>query len=424
MKAMLALARVEIILFLSNRRALIMSLVAPILIAAFFGALFGGAGKPNKVPVAVVDQDNSAVSMKLTKSMMEDSSFTVMPLDETAAIEQVRKGKQQAAVVIPKGFGDEAAKALFRPDVPKPRIAIHYDPSQSATLAMVKGLLTQYAMQAVSAEAFSSNVDMITPNRHAVEADTTMDNGLKKSLLTIYDGMLGVQQVNRSHSGSGMQGGLSLPFETADQEVTSGRDKKYNNYSHSFGGMGVQFILMMGIELGMGVLLMRRQGIWQRLRAAPISRAQLLGSRVLSGTVVASMMMSGIFAAGIVFFGVRVEGSWLGFAGIIVSFAVMAATFGLLIAALGRTPEATRPVALIATLLMVMIGGAWVPTFMFPQWIQNVALFIPTRWAVDGFDSMTWRGLGLNSALLPIAVMLGFSAVFTLIAVKSFRWQE
>ena len=33
--------------------------------------------------------------------------------------------------------------------------------------------------------------------------------------------------------------------------------------------MGVQFILFLGIEIGIGVLLAQRSGIWQRTLAAP-----------------------------------------------------------------------------------------------------------------------------------------------------------
>ena len=89
-----------------------------------------------------------------------------------------------------------------------------------------------------------------------------------------------------------------------------------------------------------------------------------------------------------------------------------------------RSPEATRGLAILATLLLVMLGGAWVPSFIFPQWLQTVSLFVPTRWAIDGLDAMTWRGLGFDAAVLPVAVMLGFSAVFGALAVARFEWEE
>jgi ABC-2 type transport system permease protein len=71
-----------------------------------------------------------------------------------------------------------------------------------------------------------------------------------------------------------------------------------------------------------------------------------------------------------------------------------------------------------------MLGGAWVPAFIFPEWLQTVSLAVPTRWAVDALDAMTWRGQPFAEALLPSAVMLGFSVAFGLIAIWRFRWEE
>jgi ABC-2 type transport system permease protein len=101
----------------------------------------------------------------------------------------------------------------------------------------------------------------------------------------------------------------------------------------------------------------------------------------------------------------------------------MTAAFGLLIAALGKTVEATRGYAVMATLIMVMLGGSWVPTMFFPRWMQKLTVVIPTRWAMDGLDGMTWRGLGLSEALLPIAALLLFTLLFGALAVMSFRWE-
>jgi ABC-2 type transport system permease protein len=155
-----------------------------------------------------------------------------------------------------------------------------------------------------------------------------------------------------------------------------------------------------------------------------LSRRFLLGSQVVSGAITAALLFAAIFAAGILFFHVRIEGSVAGFVGLIFAFACLTASFGLFIAALGRTPEATRGLAIFATLVMVMLGGAWVPAFIFPPWLQTASLVMPTRWAVDGFDAVTWRGLGFDAAWPPIAVMLGFSVLFTLIAAWRFDWDE
>ena len=62
------------------------------------------------------------------------------------------------------------------------------------------------------------------------------------------------------------------------------------------------------------------------------------------------------------------------------------------------------------------------PAFIFPGWLQRLSLWVPTRWAVDGFDAMTWRAQPFEAALAPAAVMLGWSLLFVLIAVWRFDW--
>jgi ABC-2 type transport system permease protein len=187
--------------------------------------------------------------------------------------------------------------------------------------------------------------------------------------------------------------------------------------------MSVQFILVAGINLGVSMLLDRQRGVWKRLRAAPFSKTFVLGARTLSGALIAFLTLAIVFAAAVVLFGVRVQGSVVGFVGVLLGIAFMSSTFGLLIAALGKTPEATRGISIFATLIMVMLGGAWVPAFLFPAWLQKATLVVPARWAVDGIEAMTWRGLPLSAAVPVIAALFGFALLFEVLALARFRWE-
>ena len=378
LSAFRALVRKDLVLYFSNRRALIMSIAAPIVIAAFFGSIFGGGddAKPSRIPIAFVDRDASTLSQAIAASVKADPAFDVKVLDEPAAIALAREGKVRAAVVLPAGFGEAAPRALLGGSA-KPTIAVHFDPSQATAMPLVRGLLTQHVMQAIG------------------------------------DGL-----------GTGGAAAFSLPFTLQAQESTAAPRVPYNSYAHSFAGMGVQFILFMGIEVGVGVLLARRLGLWKRLRAAPLSRTMLLGSHIASGAITALVLLAIIYAAAILIFGVRIAGSVAGFVGVAIAFALLTSSFGLLIAAIGKTPEATRGLAIFATLVMVMLGGAWVPSFIFPPWLQTASLVVPTRWAVDGLDAMTWRGLGFSAAIAPIVVLLAFSVLFAALAVWRFDWEE
>jgi ABC-2 type transport system permease protein len=439
MYAFIALLRKDLVLHFSNRRAVLMSLVAPILIAAFFGSLFGGSDNgPAQIPVVVTDLDHSALSARIVANLRSDPALRLSEAGVDAARAQVRAGEQQAAMVLPAGFGAQASRALFGATT-KPEVVVFYDPSQAMVLPMIKGLLAQHVMQPVSQSAFSSGSPVVRDLRKQLQQDGNLPDDRRQALVSMFDSIAQVQALqalpeaepasagaaaSAAERGANPTPGLGIPFATRDEAAVSELGAKYNSYAHSFAGMGVQFILLMGVDMGVGLLLMRRMGLWKRLRAAPLSRAQLLGSRIASCALIGVIVFAVVYAVAVAFFGVRISGSMVGFVAVLVAFALLTASFGLMIAALGRTPEATRGLAILATLLMVMLGGAWVPSFIFPAWLQTVSMWMPTHWAVTGLDAMTWRGLPLQAALLPVAALLGFTVLFSAVALARFQWDE
>ena len=408
--------------------ALVMSFLAPIVIATFFGYVFGGNGgktETSRIPILVVDKDSSDISREIIKGLTADKALEVKPATLADARNAVGKGKATAAIVLPKDFGANAGRAFFRSNE-KPEIGLLYDPSHRMEMSMVQGMLTGEVMQVVSKEMFGgkSGLKMADETLADVAKSEGLDPATKATLTDLLGSVKRFNEQSAKGEAAGNEatsGGLSTPYKLREEPVTSGK-VEYNGYAHSFGGMGIQFILFMGIDAGIGVLLQRQRGLWKRLRAAPISRGLLLTARVLSAAIISMIILAVIFTFARVALGVRIEGSYIGFAGICLAFSLMTGTFGLLIAALGKTAEAARGLAVFVTLLLVMLGGAWVPTFIFPQWMQAITKFVPTRWAMDGLDAMTWRGLGFDSAMGPIAVLLLFAAIFGSVAVWQFRW--
>jgi len=420
-----ALVRKDILLFLADPRALLMSIVAPIAIASFFGYALGGAGsqaEPSRIPVLVADQDGGAISREIVHRLSSEKALAIKPANVDEARAAVRKGSASVAVVIPQGFGTDAGQAFFSASQ-KPEISVLYDPSHAAERSMVQGILSGDVMQVVSQEMFAGESGRAMVKDTLARLDRSQN--LPATDRNLVDLLRSVERLNDSPAAgsSGLSRGLSMPYTTREEAVTARKGIPYNGYAHAFAGMAVQFVLFLGIDVGIGLLLQRQRGLWKRFRAAPLSRVTLLGSRIISAAILAFVIVLANFLFARLVFGVRVDGSLAGFFGVTAAFALMTAAFGLLIAALGKTPEATRGLAILATLLMVMLGGAWVPMFLFPQWLQKATVIMPTRWAIDGFEAMTWRGLGLSSALLPIAIQLLFALVFGALAVARFRWE-
>ncbi len=421
--AFLAMARRDLRLFFLDKRAMVMSFLAPILIGSFFGYLFGGAAdrEPSKIELSIVDQDGGAVSKRIVAALSADKAFEVKPAELAKAREAVRTGKSTVAIVVPAGFSDRAATAFFRGEN-KPEMQLLYDPSHSTELAMVRGILTQHVMEAVSAEVFSGQGSQkyVDDSLRDVQSATGMNPADRKALVDLLQGVRNWSQ--RPQSG-GRGGGLSMPYTVKEEAVTARKGVQYNSMAHSFAGMCVQFILFMGIDAGMLVLMQRKNGLWRRLQAAPISRFTVIASRAASAALIAMIIMAVVFGFARVAFNVRIEGSMAGFLGVCAAFSLMTASFGLLIAMLGKTPEATRGISILVTLMLVMLGGSWVPAFLFPQWLQKITFAIPTRWAVDGLDATVWRGFELSAVMPHIGALLAFAVVFGAVAVWRFRWE-
>ncbi len=362
----LALVKKDLRIFFQDRRSVIMSFVAPILIGSFFGYVFGGDGSKysdaGKTKVLVVDQDGGAAGAAIVRGMEAERALDVRRVLLDEAQDLVRKGKASVAVSIPPNFGKQATGGE------RPKLTFYVDPSRTLEAKMVQGMLTGQYLRATA------------------------------------------------------RGG-QLPFETEEIPLTAKNAVIYNAYAHSFAGMAIQFILFLGIDVGIGMLLDRQRGLWKRFAASPLSKWTLLGSRVVSATLLVMLILTVVFAFARVVFGVRMEGSLIGFAGICAAFGMMTASYGLLIASLGKTPQAARGLSILATLLMVMLSGAWIPSFLFPKWLQDVTKVVPARWAMDGMDAMSWRGLPWTEALLPMLVLIGFACVFSLIAATRFRWE-
>ena len=422
-----AMVRKDLQLFFGDRRSVIVSFVVPIAIASFFGSIFSGPrsdAEPARIAVAIVDHDGSAISQAIVAGAEGDKNFNLSKPDEAEARDAVKRGRTSVAVIIPRGFGDAAGKAFFGGGE-KPALDLAYDPSRSIEVAMVRGILTQHVMEAVSREMFGGEqgkklVEQTLPQI----ASSSMPDDQKRALVEMLASVQRLYNQPQAPGAAGERRGITVPYTVREEAMTAGANIAYNGYAHSFCGMAIQFLLFAMANAGIEMLLERQRGLWKRLRSAPVSRLTLLAGKGASGTLISLMILLVSFAFAIVVFGVRIHGSVAGFFSVAIACSMMAAAFGLLVAAIGGTPATARGVTTLAVLMMVMLGGAWVPTFIFPAWLQQFTMIVPVRWAVDGLDAMTWRGIGFGGAVVPTLVLLAFTALFGAVAVARFRWEE
>lgn len=428
--AIAALIRNDIRLYLSDRRAVIVGVLIPILIAAFFGYIFGGSGASQdqgKISIAVVDEDQSSVSHAITADLAADKLLQVSVLERAAARQQVKAGKQTAAAIFPPGFAEQTTRSLFTGDN-KPQVELLVDPTQTNGARVIEGLLAQYSMQEISREAFTGAYGRKALDSYLVQLDQFERTPQRDDLRALLNAARRLNmQIDSTADATGADQrsfGLSIPYTVASTSVTARDSTPYNSYAHSFAGMAVQFILFAGIDAGVLLLLTRQRGIWQRLRSAPLRRGEFILARALATTLIGLFQITLIYLAAILLFKVRIEGSWPAFVAVGIALCLLNASFGLMLATFGRSASSTRGLAMMATLLLVMLGGAWVPAFVFPRWLQDISGYLPTRWAVDGLDGATWRGLPFDAAVAPTLALLASASACLLVAMWRFRWEE
>lgn len=405
-------------------------LCVPIGVASFFAVIMRGSGDKavSKIPVLIADGDHSAVSEKIVAGIKADVAFTVTEASAAEARAAVGKGSTSVALVIPQGFGQESAQALFSPMAPRPKLTFLYDPAKTSELQMAQGLLTQQVMQVVSQEAFqnpeSSGIDSAVA---MIKLDPSRDPKEREALVGLLESVQRYGQSTKSGASASGGMGFSNPCEMVKEAVVAKRKgllgtEESAGVTHVFVGMAVQGLLFFAVDFGITLVRDRRLGLWKRLRAAPLTRATLLASRLVSSALIGLFVLAAVFGFGAAVFGIRVQGSVVGFGLMGIASALMVSGFGMLIAALGRTEAQCRAASVPAVLAMSFLGGAWLPSFMMPGWVQGFAKTLPSRWAIDGFDAMTWRGLDLVDSLAPVGILLAFTLAFTTIAFARFRW--
>jgi ABC-2 type transport system permease protein len=434
-----SLVRHELRLFLSDKKALITSILVPIGIAAFFGMILGGSGSKPKsaMTLLVADNDKSVLSQKVITALQTETMLKIVSTTEVIARERVRKGEVSVAVILPVGLGKAGSSGFFGPPStdPKPVVSLLFDPVKNVEVEMVRGLLTQHVLQTTAQSAFASdNVATNTKTQlDALKTNTTMAPKEKQNLTDLLSsvqkvyGEGGTSSAANNTASPATNSGFSMepPCEIKTEAMGSAQDsEKKGTATHSFVGMAVQGCFFFAIDAALGILKDRKNGIWRRLQASPLSKGMLLAGKFGSITLISLIILSAVFLAGRLLFGIEVMGSMGGFLLVFLATALMIAGFGLLVASLGKTEAQCRGFATPLVLGMAILGGAWFPSFMMPAWVQQISKFIPSRWAVDGFDAMTWRGGSFTEALLPAGILVAFSLAFTTIAYNRFKWES
>ena len=422
-KKILAVARKDILVYFSDRKAMMLSLAVPIMIASFFTLVMGGGGDaskgPQKIKTLIVSEDNDPLTAQVIADLAKADAIEMVSSNRDSALAKVKKGEIGVALVFPKNFATQAKAALFAGQPAD--LEVYFDPTKGTEKAVVQGTLMQVIMEDVSRAAMSGS-DALNGLQTAISISP--DPKRKAALQDFYQSYKGLIEVGATGPGANGQTGMRQPFHLKESPITAGKDPDSDaaaTRAHIVAGMAMQGVLFFAIEAAMSIQREKQTGMWARMKAAPIGATGILLGRGLGSALIALFVLTAVFGFGFLAMGLRIHGSVVGMALVMISSACMTACFGLLVASLGKSEAQSRGMSVLAVLMMSMLGGAWFPTWMMPKAIQSLSMLIPVRWGIDGFDGALWRGSTLAEIMIPVAGLMAFAAIFATAATLRFR---
>jgi ABC-2 type transport system permease protein len=167
----------------------------------------------------------------------------------------------------------------------------------------------------------------------------------------------------------------------------------------------------------------RNSKLMRRLQLSPVPAGSVVGARVVVTVLIALGQMAIFLGLGISAFGLQLTGSWWMAIPLLVAGTLAFMSLGLLAGSIAKTQEGAVNLANFLVLPMAFLAGSFFPLEGAPGWLQTVSLTLPLRHLNDGMLDVMVRGQGPQAALAPIAFLLAFAAVVTLVAARLFRWE-
>jgi len=93
----------------------------------------------------------------------------------------------------------------------------------------------------------------------------------------------------------------------------------------------------------------------------------------------------------------------------------------MLIASLGRTEQTASGAAWAILMPLSMFGGAMVPQFVMPQWMQSIGMLSPIRWTILAIEGGVWRQFTLSEMALPCAILISVGVVCFAVGTRGLR---
>lgn len=393
-----------------DREALVLLFVMPlffILVMSFaLEGVYKAGSKDRPFQILIVQPKGDRLADQVISDLKQMDGLTLIetheghPLTPDKAEQLISRGTYPLALVFPDGYTEQILKASGDPQKEKSAIYLISDPAINLQLlAAVKGTI----QGSIERRVLLARI----PERFKEMFGTF--EGMENQL----EPLMGDEKIHRP---DGFHSSLIHTFPR-DYHIIRRPTATEQNVP-AFTIFGVFFITL---TLASSIMQEKREGTFQRILAAPLSKTALLVGKLLPYYLVNLVQIGLMFCVGVAVFGMKL-GHLPALIIVSLSLAAVANGLGLLVASLGKTEAQVNSLSVLLAVTLSALGGMMVPVFIMPDLMKTLSLFTPHAWALAGYHDVIIRGLGIKHVLKEMFVLLGFASFFFAIALWRFRF--
>jgi ABC-2 type transport system permease protein len=195
-----------------------------------------------------------------------------------------------------------------------------------------------------------------------------------------------------------------------------------SGFSQSVPGMATMYVMFAVFPAAIALMTERKQWTLQRLVTMPISRAQILGGKLLARFIVGMIQYGIVFAFGYLM-GVRYGNDPVAILVTMIAFVLCITALTLALTTLLKSEAQASAISLLLSITLAPLGGAWWPLDIVPGWMQTLGHISPVAWAMNSYSELIFFGGNLTTVLPFIGVLLAMTAGFFLFGIARFRYE-
>lgn len=180
-------------------------------------------------------------------------------------------------------------------------------------------------------------------------------------------------------------------------------------------------LIMIGLmSLPLPLARNREIGWLRRISTTPVQPSRLLLVQVIINLAMSLAAIVILLLGAHLAFGIPFPGSIPGFVISMILAMLSLFSLGLLIGAVSPTQGVSSVLANVLLYPFLFFSGVYVPVEYLPSTLQAISSYTPVGAAVKAVGSAMQ---GSFPSLVPLAVMLAYSVLFSLLAARYFKWE-